>query len=90
MLSVNEALAAAARYLAETTEDDESIRIDAERAFAVDGTLIVPWNSKAALDDGDIEAELSGVDIGVDLSTGHCRDLDLMENIEFWRRRNER
>jgi len=90
VLSEAAALAAAANYLSETSGDGaDSIRIYPEGAFVIDGVLVVPWNSRALLDDGDLDAELGGnPDIGVDLATGQCRYLDLMESFEYERRRN--
>jgi len=92
MLSEAEALALAARYLAEEAGDEsDSIRINPPAAFVVDGLLVVPWNSKALLDDGDEWAQLGGnPDIAVDLATGQCRYLDLLESFEYRRRRGER
>ncbi|WP_027345928.1 YrhB domain-containing protein [Hamadaea tsunoensis] len=87
MLSTGAALEQAERYLADTTEGDGSVRVYHEGAFRIDGELIVSWNSKALLDDGDEEAELAGnADIAVNLATGRCRYVDLDESFEFRRR----
>ncbi|MER7272843.1 hypothetical protein ABT369_00155 [Dactylosporangium sp. NPDC000244] len=51
-----------------------------EIAFVDGSVLIVPWNSVAALDEGDELAELGGnMPIRVDLATGQCSWLNVDE-----------
>jgi hypothetical protein len=92
MLSEDEGLALAASYLAEEAGDEsDSVRIDPPGAYVVDGLLIVHWNSKEFLDDGDEWAQLGGnPPIAVDLTTGQCRYLDFLESFEYERRLGER
>ncbi|GAA3244275.1 hypothetical protein ACFO1B_31940 [Dactylosporangium siamense] len=62
----------------------EPVRVQPEAAFADGRRIIVPYNSIALLDHGDLEAELGGnAPIMVDLDTHECRYIDLGETFAY-------
>lgn len=59
----------------------------ADFAFIEDGVLLVPWNSVAVVDHGIESAELAGnLPIRVDLETGACEYIDLLEMFDYMSR----
>ncbi|WP_432835729.1 hypothetical protein [Dactylosporangium sp. CA-092794] len=89
MLDEQDAIAAAAAFLAETSRQwpDLNVRVASHWTFADDGKLIVPWNTVEALDHGDADAELGGnMPICVDLKTGECRYIDINELVSYMSR----
>ncbi|MET7423829.1 hypothetical protein [Dactylosporangium sp. NPDC005555] len=58
-----------------------------DSAFPENGFLLVPWNSVALVDHGDQDAELAGnPPIRVDLRTGKCEYIDLLEAFDYMSR----
>lgn len=82
MLSMKEALDAAAVFLAQDGEswDPQTMRIAQERAFIEDGHAVVTYNSRTFLDEGQKGAWLLGnLPVRVDLATGACQYMTILE-----------
>ncbi|WP_433615498.1 hypothetical protein ACQP2P_11770 [Dactylosporangium sp. CA-139114] len=90
MLDHEAALSVAAAFLEEHYRDYPSadpVRTVPESAVVDGSGLLVPWNSVAALDDGDVAEELGGnMPIRVGLATGRCRFLHVDEVGDYLRR----
>jgi hypothetical protein len=90
MLDRAEALKAAADFLERESREwipSHPVRTMPDRAVTDGPVLIVPYNSVALLDHGDKDAELAGnMPIRVDLITGECRQLDIIEVVGYWNR----
>ncbi|WP_385626063.1 YrhB domain-containing protein [Streptomyces sp. P8-A8] len=82
MIPLDEALDAATTLLAQSGEgwDPETMRIVHERVRIEDGHAVVPYNSRAFLDEGRKGAWLLGnPPVLVDLATGACRFMTIDE-----------
>ncbi|MFI5911661.1 hypothetical protein [Dactylosporangium sp. NPDC051541] len=90
MLDRAEALKIAAAFLERDAQEwttKHEVRTIPDSAFTDGPFLIVPYNSVALLDHGDRSAQLAGnAPIRVDLATGECDLLDVIEVIGYRKR----
>lgn len=82
MLSMRQALDVAVAFLTEDGEawDPQTMRIEPEHAFIEEGKAVVPYNSRAFLDEGKKGAWLLGnLPVLVNLDTSVCRYMTIDE-----------
>ncbi|WP_331743145.1 hypothetical protein OG239_43165 (plasmid) [Streptomyces sp. NBC_00868] len=86
MVNIEEALVAAAEFLAEDSKSwySSDVRIMPESCFVEQGRLIAPYDHVDYLDRGKDDMRLAGnLSIAVDLSTGDCSYITLDEVEDF-------
>ena len=87
MLTLQEALDAAAKFLAQNYTNWRELRVMPESTVVRNGWAAVPYNSIAYLDEGQkMKFALGNDPITVDLTTGAARFMTWDEQEELWPR----